>query len=190
MEKNNSNQMSGKKIIESIAIVIMVVIVAVIGGLIIGTILDSSSFDNIITSDSTSNETILAVSNITARTVDNAGLDSFSMTLGFVTNATDGVLIGSGNYTSNSSGDIIATDAGALSTFNGTDWNVSYTYTFDSGINPTRLDVDNVGEQFGLFITGLLAFLAIIGTIVGVVWLVFYIKKLFNKETGINHLTA
>ncbi len=190
MENNNSKQMDGKKVIESIAIVIMVVIISVIGGLIVGSILDSSSFENIIASDSTSNETILDVSNITARTVDNAGLPSFSMTLGLVTNASDGALILSGNYTSTSNGSIIATDAGAISTFNGTDWNVSYTYTYDSGINPTRLNVTNVGNQFGLFITGLLAFLAIIGTIIGVVWLVFYVKKLFHKETGLNTLTA
>ena len=182
--------MGGKKIIESIAIVIMVVIVSVIGGLIIGTILDSSTFDNIFISDSASNETILAVSNITFRTVANAGLDSFSMTLGIVTNATDGAIIDSGNYTSTSNGTIIATAGGAISTFNATNWNVTYTYTYDSGINPTRLDVDNVSDQFGLFITGLLAFLAIIGTIVGVVWLVFYVKMLFNKKSGLNTLTA
>ncbi len=190
MENNNTKQMDGKKIIESIAIVVGVVIMAVIGALVVGSILDSSSFSNIITSSSASNETILEVSNVTLETVSNAGLTSFAMVLGIVTNATDGVIISSGNYTSTSNGTIIATNAGALSSFNGTDWNVSYTYTFDSGNNPTRLNVTQVGDQFGSFITGLLAFLAIIGTIVGVVWLVFYVKMLFNKNSGISTMTA
>ena len=54
----------------------------------------------------------------------------------------------------------------------------------------TIINVTAVGEAFGLFVTGLIAFLAIIGTIVGVVWLVFYVKALFDKKTGIQALTA
>lgn len=54
----------------------------------------------------------------------------------------------------------------------------------------TIINVTAISDQFGLFITGLLAFLAIIGTIVGVVWLVFYVKMLFNKKSGLNTLTA
>ncbi len=52
------------------------------------------------------------------------------------------------------------------------------------------INVTAISDQFGLFITGLLAFLAIIGTIVGVVWLVFYVKMLFNKDGGISNMTA
>ena len=54
----------------------------------------------------------------------------------------------------------------------------------------TIINVTTISTQFGLFITGLLAFLAIIGTIVGVVWLVFYVKMLFNKDSGISTMTA
>ncbi len=54
----------------------------------------------------------------------------------------------------------------------------------------TIINVTAISDQFGLFITGLLAFLAIIGTIVGVVWLVFYVKMLFNKDGGISNMTA
>lgn len=54
----------------------------------------------------------------------------------------------------------------------------------------TIINVTAVGEAFGDFVTGLIAFLAIIGTIVGVVWLVFYVKALFDKKTGIQALTA
>ncbi len=54
----------------------------------------------------------------------------------------------------------------------------------------TIINVTAISDQFGSFITGLLAFLAIIGTIVGVVWLVFYVKMLFNKNSGISTMTA
>lgn len=52
------------------------------------------------------------------------------------------------------------------------------------------INVTELQDNFGLFVTGLIAFLAIIGTIVGVVWLVFYVKQLFDKETGLQSITA
>ena len=54
----------------------------------------------------------------------------------------------------------------------------------------TIINVTAISDDFGTFITGLLAFLAIIGTIVGVVWLVFYVKMLFDKKSGISAMTA
>lgn len=54
----------------------------------------------------------------------------------------------------------------------------------------TIINVTELQEQFGLFVTGLIAFLAIIGTIVGVVWLVYYVKSLFDKKTGLQSITA
>lgn len=54
----------------------------------------------------------------------------------------------------------------------------------------TIINVTYLSEQFGLFVTGLIAFLAIIGTIVGVVWLVYYVKALFDKKTGLQGITA
>ena len=54
----------------------------------------------------------------------------------------------------------------------------------------TIINVTLLQESFGLFVTGLIAFLAIIGTIVGVVWLVFYVKQLFDKKEGLQSITA
>jgi len=54
----------------------------------------------------------------------------------------------------------------------------------------TIINVTALQDQFGLFVTGLIAFLAIIGTIVGVVWLVYYVKALFDKQTGLQSITA
>jgi len=54
----------------------------------------------------------------------------------------------------------------------------------------TIINTTELGESFGTFVTNLVAFLAIIGTIVGVVWLVMYVKKLFDKQEGIQAITA
>lgn len=54
----------------------------------------------------------------------------------------------------------------------------------------TIINTTELGEQFGSFVTNLVAFLAIIGTIVGIVWLVMYVKKLFDKDEGIQGITA
>lgn len=54
----------------------------------------------------------------------------------------------------------------------------------------TIINVTDLQNQFGLFVSGLVAFLAIIGTIVGVVWLVFYVKQLFDKKDGLQGISA
>ena len=70
------------------------------------------------------------------------------------------------------------------------DVSVSYTYTYSTDQNLARLNTTAIGESFGDFVTNLIAFLAIIGTILGVVWLVLYVKALFDKKTGIQAMTA
>ena len=54
----------------------------------------------------------------------------------------------------------------------------------------TIINTTEIADAFGLFVTGLIAFLAIIGTIVGVVWLVYYVKALFDKKTGLTSISA
>lgn len=54
----------------------------------------------------------------------------------------------------------------------------------------TIINTTEIAESFGDFVTGLIAFLAIIGTIVGVVWLAKYVRKLFDKDEGLTNLTA
>jgi len=54
----------------------------------------------------------------------------------------------------------------------------------------TIINTTAIAESFGTFVTNLIAFLAVIGTIVGVVWLVMYVKKLFDKKEGLQGLTA
>ena len=54
----------------------------------------------------------------------------------------------------------------------------------------TIINVTAISNTFGEFVTNLIAFLAVIGTIVGVVWLVMYVKKLFDKKTGLADISA
>jgi len=54
----------------------------------------------------------------------------------------------------------------------------------------TIINTTAVAASFGTFVTNLIAFLAVIGTIVGVVWLVMYVKKLFDKKEGLQGISA
>lgn len=54
----------------------------------------------------------------------------------------------------------------------------------------TIINTTEIASAFGLFVTGLIGFLAIIGTILGLVWLVSYIKNLFDKKQGLQALSA
>lgn len=54
----------------------------------------------------------------------------------------------------------------------------------------TIINTTELSSNFGLFVTGLVAFLAIIGTVAGIVWLVSVIKPLFDKKNGLQSITA
>jgi len=54
----------------------------------------------------------------------------------------------------------------------------------------TIINTTTISTSFGTFVTNLIAFLAVIGTIVGVVWLVMYVKQLFDKKSGLQGISA
>jgi large-conductance mechanosensitive channel len=54
----------------------------------------------------------------------------------------------------------------------------------------TIINTDELKGNFGGFVEGLIGFLVIIGVIVGIVWLVSYIKTLFDKKQGLGDLSA
>lgn len=54
----------------------------------------------------------------------------------------------------------------------------------------TIINTTAIANSFGSFVTNLIAFLAVIGTIVGVVWLVIYVRKLFDKKEGLQGISA
>jgi len=52
------------------------------------------------------------------------------------------------------------------------------------------VNVSDITVSYGLFVTNLIAFLAIIGTIMGVIWLVLYVRRLFDRKEGLQGITA
>ena len=63
-----------------------------------------------------------------------------------------------------------------------TSWTYVSSESCPAGVNPSE-----IADDFGEFITGLLGFLGIMGVILGVLWLITYVNKLFSKG-GLNGL--
>jgi len=178
-----------KDILDSIAIAMLVVVFVVISALIVATITDSSVFTDIPTTGTNTNETLTNVTNITASTFDiiSTRADS-TCTLTSAVNASDGTLLSAGNYTFTGSGCTLILEDD--SSYIGEDLNVTYGYSYTSGTSLAGVNVTEISEDFGSFVTNLIAFLAVLGTIIGVIWLVLYVRRLFDKKEGINNLTA
>lgn len=178
----------GKIVMNAITLVMSVVILSVFAALVVGNILDSSSVSGTTYSGTIDNETLSEVSNVTNSTFSIISTDSTATcTLSNAFNATGGEVIeGEGNYTFYTNCRIIFQDD---SPYLGEDVNVTYSYSYTTGANQI-VNVTEIKDAFGDFITGLLAFLAIIGTILGVLWLVRYVRRLFDKEEGLTNLTA
>ena len=174
-----------KEFMNAVVTAMMVVILVVISALIIATITSNSIFNDLTTSGTINNETggFINSSGYTLAQATASGFTSPSITS--VINATSGTIVAAGNYTISGVG--VLTNA---SSELWTDVNVSYTYTYSTDTNLAGVNVTSISESFGDFVTNLIAFLAVIGTIVGVVWLVMYVKKLFEKKTGLNDITA
>ncbi len=182
-------KMEGKKIIETIGIAMAVVILSVIGALVIGSIVSNSVFDSGSVSGTNTNESLGLVTNITNTTFAiKATQSTATCTLTALYNASSGEALTALNYTFYSSACNLILNS--TSSYVNESLNATYGYVYSTGLTALNLNVTNIGIQFGLFITGLIAFLAIIGIIVGVIWLVFYVKSLFDKKTGIQAITA
>lgn len=52
------------------------------------------------------------------------------------------------------------------------------------------INVTALKAAIGLFLAGLWGFFGLAGTIISIVWVVGYIKDLFDKKEGINAITA
>ena len=167
---------------KSVVIVMAVIILVLVSALIIGSFIDSSAFQTTI-SGTVTNETLSAMDNVTNTTLAIKSTYSNAIcSLSSLVNTTGGETVASGNYTFYPSACNLILSA--TTGYNNTDLNATYTYTSVQnsigGLNTTW-----VGEQFGLFVTALLGFLAVIGVIIAIVWLIGYIKPLFSKEDGI-----
>lgn len=179
LKKMEKDQKSRKEIISAIVLVLTVVLIAAISALIIGSVLDSEAFSG--TSGTESNE-LTAVDNITAQNFDILGSRSTAVcTVTGVGNLTGGETIASGNYTLPTSCSILAADD---SEYIGEDWAVNYTW-ITPGDAGSVINITELTGGFGSFVSGIVIFLAVIGIIIGILWLVVYIRPLFSKSEGI-----
>ncbi len=175
-----------KEMLKAVGLAVVVIILAVISALVIGAVLDSSVFDGTTVSGTNTNESLGVVDNVTNVTFAIISTQPTAVcNLGGLFNATGGeLIIGAGNYTFYTDCKIIMQSGSPYN--NVTLLNVTYefVYTDESGL---IVDVDDVSDKFGEFIDGLLGFLGIIGIVLGVMWLIMYVAKLFSKG-GLNDL--
>jgi len=175
-------------IFDSTIVVLSVIVLVVISALIVSSITDNSVFTDIPTTGTITNETLTAVN-----ATDNSTYAIISTAPNAICvfvalyNATGGELLTAGNYTAYPDCKIILED---LTEYSGEDLNVTYDYSYASGTSSTGLNVTKIRNDFGSFITNLVAFIAILGTIIGVIWLVLYVRRLFDKKEGLQGITA
>lgn len=184
----NKNKMENKNeegIMKAIGTAVAVVILAVIAALVVGSILGSSVFDDLPVTGTITNETLVNVTNLTISSYSISTKPGADCALDSAYNSTSGQLLSAGNYTDDGC-TIILTSA---SSYIGEDINVTYAFTYDSGTSLAGVNVTNISQNFGEFITGLLGFLGIIGIVLGVIWLILYVARLFSKG-GLNDLGA
>ena len=113
-----------QKFIISIVLIGIVLVVGIYIADNIGTTLE----EDVTTSGTNTNETLVSVDNVTATSFAILSTQpTASCSLTVVVNATGGETIASGNYTQPTSCTIIAT---AGSSYNGTNWNVTYGYSY------------------------------------------------------------
>ena len=129
---------------------------------------DALDIDN--TAFSATNETLTSVDEVGEYLVLNAQENALC-SIGIVTNATDAVVINSGNYTQTN---CKLAFKGATTGFNNTNWNVSYTGTYSLGTIASNTTDDlqsNVSENTG--IAGIILTISLVGIVLTILIGVF-----------------
>jgi len=176
-----------KSILESIIVVMLVSIFVVISALIVSTVLSNSVFTDIAVTGTNTNETLSSVGNETP--VSFAILSTYptaTCTLVSVNNATSGLVVPVSNYTYSACTMLVSNE----SAYYEEDLNVTYDYSRPSGTSLAGVNTTQLSNNFGLFVTGLISFLSVLGTIIGVLWLIFYVRQLFDKKNGVQGISA
>lgn len=178
----------GKDIFQAISIATVIVILTVIAALVVSTVLNNSVFTDITTTGTNTNETLTAVDNVTNSTFAIISTQpSATCTLTSLVNATGAEAVAAGNYTFYTNCNLILADD---SEYIGEDLNVTYSYSHASGTSLAGVNATRIQADFGSFVTNMIAFLAVIGTIIGIIWLLLYVRRLFDKKEGLNGITA
>ena len=177
--------MTEKDIGKSVAKVASVLFLIAIISLILQAVLSNDAFSNIDATGTITNETITGITNVTNKTLSiKVSQPTASCTLTTLNNATDGQTLTSGNYTFYPSDcNIILTNTSA---YIGEDVNATYGYTYGTNNTLSGINSTDLKNKFSAFVTAIIALFVVGGTILGVLWLLPYIKPLFQKNSGLN----
>lgn len=168
----------GMSIDSMIPVVTLLVLIGIVMGL--GLYVMNQTNEAISTTTNTvANETLTTVTQTgeTVATSTDCGFRDFAVTTAYNATAGNGTVIGSGNYTvSANEGIVYAAD----SQFNNTDWNVTYTYTGDEGVDSC--------EALETSLTGLSGFadwIAVIVVVIAAAIVLGIVMSSFGRRSGI-----
>jgi len=176
-----------KDLTGSIITALVITVFVVIAALIVSTVLSNSVFTDIPTTGTTSDDEVtFALGNYTL-SIESTHPTAECSNIEIINSTGGEEIIGNGNYTFYYP--LCIYEVQADSAYLDSEVNVSYDYSYASGTSLAGVNSTEISEDFGEFVTNLIAFLAIVGTIIGVVWLVYYVRRLFDKD-GLQNISA
>ena len=164
------------KISKGVSEVGQAIMVIVFFALILGSILSISIFTNIDTSGTEINETGGYI-NTTGYTLLFSDETDIAYTGVVILNASDNVTILSGNYTLSA--------VGVLTNATATNYDsvlITYNYSYETSSTLAGIDVNALSAIFAAFVVAVTAFVVIGGTLLGILWILPFIKPLFKKN--------
>jgi len=158
-----------------------IILVTIMISLVLGSILGLTIFSNIDLTGTATNETSTNVTNITDSTF--AIISTYSnavCVLTTIVNSTGGESVAAGNYTFTGDGCtlILEDDSGYI----GEDLNATYGWTSETTNTLAGINVSALSAIFAAFIVAVTAFITIGGTLLGILWILPYIRPLFRKD--------
>lgn len=152
------------------------IMLTVLFALILGSILGLALFQNIDSTGTVTNATGGYI-NETGYTLSFASETDIAYTNLVILNATDNSTILAGNYTLSAGG--ILTNATA------TEYPsilITYDYSYETSATLSGVNINALSATFSAFVVAIFAFVVIGGTLIGILWILPYIKPLFRKE--------
>jgi len=163
------------KISKGVGEVGQIIMVIVFTALVLGSILGISLFSNIDATGTVANET--AYINTTGYTLLYSTETDIVYDSVVILNATDNTTIAAGNYTLSAAG--LLTNATAV---NYDSVLVTYGYTYETSSTLSGINVNALSAIFAAFVVAVTAFITIGGTLLGILWILPFIKPLFKKN--------
>ena len=168
--------MGESKISKGVGEVGHVIMVIVFFALVLGSILAVDIFSNIDVDSSVVNDSAGYI-NETGYTFVFSDQTDIAYTNVAIINNSDNVTILAGNYTVSAVG--VLTNATEQDY---TDILISYDYAYESSSTLAGIDVNALSAIFAAFVVAITAFVVIGGTLLGILWILPFIKPLFKKD--------